>query len=298
MGRDLPYGRTALMGASESTLFWLDLFAALAHAGQAVAVIGLTVGVLDKRPRGMFDGGHIGVYRVATVFSSEGKLVESRLLNSGELDIRGLIIAFFVLSAVFGLCGVFFSACEECGARAVGGGARTLWRFAEYSVSASVMLLAIACEAGVRDVYTLACQFVLTWVTMVLGVLAERGQTEAAPWGWVLPHLAGWATCLAAYVPVVDCFLLNVGLSESSPPDFVRVIVFLELVMFTCFGFVQTVGLARKGAMIQDWGTTMTLRYRTEAARVDRDSELAYTVLSLAAKSMLAWIVLSPLLAQ
>jgi len=293
-----------LMGVTESTLKWLDVSAAVVHGVQALVVIGLTVEVLDKRPSAMFNGGHIGVYRMATVYSAEGGLVGDRKVATGELDIRLLIIGFFLLSAVFGLCGALFGSCTECGAEAVGGGARTLWRFAEYSVSASVMLLAIAVEAGVRDVYTLACQFVLTWVTQVLGVLAECMQTERTPLGWLLPHLTAWVTCLAAYSPILDCFRLNASQPENSIPEFVTVIVFLELLLFTCFGFVQMVALARKTSLIQHRGASKT-PYRSlgyadrdsELAAVDRDSDLCYTVLSLAAKSLLGWIVLGPLLA-
>lgn len=284
------------MGVSDSTLRWLDGAAAALHGAQALAVIGLTVGVLDRRPRGLFDGGHIAVYRTATVFNATGGPGSDRRVGSGELDTRWLIACFFLLSAGFGLCGALL---------APGPGARTLWRFGEYSVSASVMLLAIASQAGIRDVYTLGCQFVLVWVTQVLGVLAEWAQTDRSPWGWLPPHLAAWVTCVAAYAPVLDCFGLNAAQPENKIPDFVQTIVFLELALFASFGLVQTAALWRKATLIAGRAQAH-YPYRpvdkqdseAQLADVDADSELAYTVLSLAAKSLLAWIVLAPLLAQ
>jgi hypothetical protein len=63
-----------LMGVTESTLKGLDVAAAVVHGVQpeALVKIGLTVEVLDKRPLGMFNGGHIRVYRMATVYDAQG----------------------------------------------------------------------------------------------------------------------------------------------------------------------------------------------------------------------------------
>jgi hypothetical protein len=60
------------MGVTESTLKGLDVAAAVVHGVQALVVIGLTVEVLDKRTPGMFNGGHNGVHRMATVYDAQG----------------------------------------------------------------------------------------------------------------------------------------------------------------------------------------------------------------------------------
>ena len=88
------------MGVSDSTLRWLDGAAAVLHGAQALAVIGLTVGVLDSRPRGLFDGGHVAVYRTATLFNATGGPAGERRVGSGELDIRWLIIYYKVKKTV------------------------------------------------------------------------------------------------------------------------------------------------------------------------------------------------------
>jgi hypothetical protein len=52
-------------------------------------------------------------------------------------------------------------------------------RWLEYSVSASVMILAIGLTVGIRDETTLAGLFLLLWVTCIFGLLAEL---------WSRPH--------------------------------------------------------------------------------------------------------------
>ena len=47
------------------------------------------------------------------------------------------------------------------------------WRWAEYSISASIMTIALAITLGIREQNTLACLFMLTWCCMVFGFLVE-----------------------------------------------------------------------------------------------------------------------------
>ena len=293
----------------------LNGVAAALHGGQAIAVLSLAVW-LDRRPAGaagVFADGRIPLYRTATYYLPANGTVVTVPQAYGALDLRALIAAFFALSALF-----------QGAAGLLNAGRAGRLRYLEYSVSASTMLLAIAAEAGIRDAYTLACQFVLTWVTMLLGLAAESVQLAyASPdvyaWLWLVPHLAGWATCLAAYGPILDAFLLNASPPPpyAAPPAFVRVIVFLQFALFMVFGAVQLVALAQRTliaarasyAPLHNWqslarGHTASFADLAEAtstsaelARVDDAAELAYIGLSLTAKTLLGWIVLSPLLA-
>ena len=93
-----------------------------------------------------------------------------------------------------------------------------------------------------------------------------------------------------------------------------RVIVFLEFALFICFGGVQAYTLTRK-ARILDGSSFSSLSSGEEQARmlppsqqqqrqgaaliladIDDDGEILFISLSLAAKTLLCWIVLSPLL--
>ena len=298
----------------------LNGLAAALHAAQAIAVIALAAWMDRREGDGplLFQGGRIPLYRAATLFnvSSSSATTTTDLRPYGALDVRALIAAFFGLSAL------------------AQGAAALLWRgrsgrarFLEYSVTAAVMVLAIAAEAGIRDAYTLAGQFVLVWATMLLGLAAESVQlayaaphaADADAWLWVAPHAVGWATCLTAYAPILDVFLLNATATAGygQPPDFVRVLVFLQFALFMAFGVVQVVALTQRTlvarragyAPLHYWqslarGRTASMAELEQAvntdaqlALIDDAAELAYIALSLAAKTLLGWIVLSPLLA-
>jgi hypothetical protein len=308
---------------------FLNLIAVLLHGGQAIAVAVLYERLGEST---MFDGGRLPLFRTAwnaTRYSerrnhtANATLISSStgddslmytLVSYGTLDVRACILLFFVLSALFQGAASWLSA-----------GRSGIWRYVEYSLSASVMALAIAAEAGIRDLYALVGVCGLIWVTMGLGIVADwTSLLMGGTWAWVAPHLASWATCLTAYGCILDSF--NFNASRGSPPDFVRIIVFVQLGLFTCFGFVQTWALAQRtyaasaafggDRLSADETVQMILRNNAEKRQqrsrrsrgddlddedddTDKDEdgvELAFIVLSLTAKSLLCWIVLSPLL--
>lgn len=140
----------------------LNFVAAAFHGVQAVAVFAL-IHWLERRPRSerMFDGGLFVLVRTVPVWRNN--TIESAVMESGSIDVLYVIFAFFVLSAVFQCAGGLLS----------GPAAMGHLRLIEYSFSAAIMMLAIALEAGIRDLYTLQCMFVLIWATQMFGLLAD-----------------------------------------------------------------------------------------------------------------------------
>ena len=139
----------------------------------------------------------------------------------------------------------------------------------EYSVSASLMTIAIAVEVGITDAYTLMCMFVLMSSCMWFGLIAETTQKA-------LPHLAGWIAFVIAYVPILDAYFTSINNSPVKPPDFVTAIVFAEFGIFALFGIVQLLSL-----LYPDPGSQLM-------------QEKRFITLSIVAKSLLAWVVLGP----
>ena len=137
----------------------------------------------------------------------------------------------------------------------------------EYSVSASLMTIAIAVEVGITDAYTLMCMFVLMSSCMWFGLIAETTQKA-------LPHLAGWIAFVIAYAPILDAYFTSINNSPVKPPDFVTAIVFAEFGIFVLFGVVQLLSLV----------------YPNEQMK----QEQRFITLSIVAKSLLAWVVLGP----
>jgi hypothetical protein len=275
-------------------LFLFNLIAAVLHFIQAIAVHAVAPAV---GPPQTFGGRQFDVFK--PVFTYENELLVTTLEKSGTVDVVDIIIGFFLLSAVF----QSVSACV---------GWRWL-RFIEYSFSASAMLLAIAVESGVRSIHTLRCMVALMWATQMLGLIAEKagelrlvvvdsdGLTE---WYWVLPHAVAWVTCAAAYAPALFTFIDN----QDKAPDFVKWLVYLELILFMSFGLVQLYGLVAK-SLTSRFGAECDSRqdlerkfylmpkidkYMAAIDRIDDTCEFAYIALSLVAKTLLGWIILSP----
>ena len=106
-------------------------------------------------------------------------------------------------------------------------------------------------------------------------------------WLVVLPYLVGWVTCIVAYYPILHGYQLVKDNSPDGPPDFVNYIVNAQFGLFIGFGFVQLYEMANKL-----WFDPTNPKIYT------RRATLMYICLSLIAKSILAWLILSPVLAR
>jgi Heliorhodopsin len=141
------------------------------------------------------------------------------------------------------------------------------FRWIEYSVSATIMILLISAYSGITEVTALFA-IAGTNVSMILfGWLQERfnppGRTETT----MLPF---WFGCVAGTAPWVAIWF-NV-VTADTVPGFVYGIVVAELVFF--FSFALNQWLQYKG--VGKWRDYIY-------------GEKAYLVLSLVAKSVLAW---------
>lgn len=88
-----------------------------------------------------------------------------------SLNLAYLIFSFHLLSGVFQLCvGCFFG---KSYSRSVQEDGVNMWRFFEYSISASIMLICLLLIQYVQDVYAHIGVGVLTAGTMLFGLVAE-----------------------------------------------------------------------------------------------------------------------------
>jgi len=146
------------------------------------------------------------------------------------------------------------------------------YRWYEYAISASVMIVLIAMLAGVWDLGTLIALFGLVAVMNLCGLVMERHNrlTEETDWSsFVVGSIAGVVPWVVMAVSLLRTFS-----SGASPPDFVVVIYVSLFVLFNLFAI------------------NMLLQYRGVWKWQDYlYGERAYIVLSLVAKSLLAWQV-------
>lgn len=152
-------------------------------------------------------------------------------------------------------------------------------RWVEYSLSSSLMIVLIAQLVGISDVAALLALFGVNTSMILFGWLQERYERPGGG-GW-LPFGFG---CVAGVVPwlAITVYLLSPGSTASaSPPGFVYGIFVSLFVFFNAFALNQ-------------W-----LQYRARGRWRDHlHGEKAYLVLSLTAKSALAWQVFGGTLAS
>ncbi len=140
-------------------------------------------------------------------------------------------------------------------------------RWIEYSVSASIMVVLIAMFVGIRDVAALAGLFAANSAMILFGLLMERQQTPgSADWS------AFWFACLLGAVPWVMIFYFVGG--APTVPGFVWGITVTQLVLFSLFALTMALQYARVGL----WADYLA-------------GERTYLLLSLGAKSLLAWLI-------
>ena len=147
-------------------------------------------------------------------------------------------------------------------------------RWIEYSFSASTMIIAIAMIAGIYDLSTLIMMFGLTAVMNLCGLVMEKVNAGRGSIDWTA-YIVG---CIAGILPWVTYALYVYGSAQygegGGPPDFVYAILVSIFLFFNVFALNMWLQYKKKGK----WADYLY-------------GEKAYIVLSLVAKSALAWQV-------
>lgn len=155
---------------------------------------------------------------------------------------------------------------------------RNIFRWVEYSLSSSVMIFVIAQLNGITDYAALLAIFGVNVSMILFGWLQEQ-YTMPGDGQW-LPFIFG---CIAGIIPwliFVIQLLSPKGPSDASAPGFVYAIVVSLFVFFNCFALVQYKQYRAKGK----WANYLR-------------GEKTYIILSLVAKSLLAWQIFAGTLA-
>jgi Heliorhodopsin len=145
-------------------------------------------------------------------------------------------------------------------------------RWIEYSLSASVMMVAIGLLVGIYDASSLVMLFALVSIMNLMGLVMEVHNQTTTRTNW-LSYLIG---CWAGLVPwLVIAFYLWLGHHQgSNAPTFVYWIFVSIFIFFSCFA------------------VNMLLQYKKVGPWKDYlYGERVYMILSLVAKSLLAWQV-------
>ena len=154
---------------------------------------------------------------------------------------------------------------------------RNYARWIEYSLSSSVMVVLIAMLTGIADIAALLAIAGVNASMILFGLLQEKYETPGQQVSWT----AYWFGVLAGSIPwiAIGWYLFSPGF-EASPPGFVYGIFFSLFALFNVFAIVMVLQYRRVGR----WANYV-------------QGEYTYVLMSLVAKSALAWQVFGGTLA-
>jgi heliorhodopsin len=150
-------------------------------------------------------------------------------------------------------------------------------RWWEYSLSASLMVVLIAMLTGIRDVTALIALFGVNAAMILFGLVMERVNRPGEPVDW-RPFLYGSVVGVFPWLAIA--VQLGHAESEADVPAFVIAIFVTLFVLFFSFA----VNMALQYLRVGPWRSYLF-------------GERSYLVLSLVAKSALAWQVFAGALA-
>ena len=149
-------------------------------------------------------------------------------------------------------------------------------RWIEYSFSASIMIVIISMLVGIYDIASLLLLFGLNASMMLFGWMMELHNNALQKEGEKVNWTAFIFGCIAGIIPwiAIAIYLFGAGGGDNKAPAFVYWIYFSIFLFFNCFAINQVLQYKKVGK----WADYLY-------------GERVYIILSLVAKSLLAWQV-------
>lgn len=223
--------------------------------------------------------------------------VVTRYKRVGKVSPIALLAAFCALSALFQgapalmrrTWELYISYLDQC---------QQPLRWAEYSLSSSLMVVVILILNGNSDFWIYLGAVGINWATMLFGLLHEKLlftqsalERETSIYAFAalektLAHGAGWVSFALVWLLIISQFTWSINdatataaASHHSFPKWVTAVVWTQFLLFLLFGANQLAA------------TLAQLGYLRWARWTYLKSEVAYTVLSLCAKQLLVWLL-------
>ena len=202
-------------------------------------------------------------------FNKTSQTLEPATTSLFNLSVPMLVASFFFLSALAHL--FIATVYNKRYNKDLSNGINKV-RWIEYSISASIMMVAISILVGVYDFASLLMIFVLVAIMNLLGLVMESHNQTTKKTNW----LSYWIGCLAGIVPwfVIGLYFWISADKGSAPPAFVYWIFVSIFIFFSCFA----VNMVLQYKKVGPWKNYLY-------------GERVYIILSLVAKSLLAWQV-------
>lgn len=240
---------------------WNKALAAL-HALQGVLVI-----VLAKNVTFPISTSYLTLDPLATQASGKPVLVDATH-SVFDINLAYLVAAFFFMSAIAHiLIATVYRKSYEAGLKK----GINKFRWYEYMVSASTMMVAIAILSGVYDLSSLIMIFALTGFMNAMGLMMEVHNQTTKKTNW-LSYLIGAKSGLIPWIVIAIYFWGTNTYGSGQIPTFVYWIYGSIFVFFNCFAINMYLQYKKKGK----WADYLY-------------GERVYMILSLVAKTALAW---------
>ncbi len=150
-------------------------------------------------------------------------------------------------------------------------------RWFEYALSSSVMVVFISMLFGVREIWVLGLIFAINAMMNLFGHMMELHNQTTEKTNWTA-YIYGWIAGMMPWV-VITFYFVKIALEANQIPWFVPVIYIVQFLLFMSFAF------------------NMLLQYKRVGPWKDYlYGERAYQILSLVAKTLLAWLVFAGVL--
>lgn len=249
---------------TNASLHTWNKWLAVLHAVQGVAIL-----LLSTSKTFSLSTSYLDVDPLATEATGSPVLAEATR-HLADVNVAYLIAAFFFISAIAHASAAWW--CRRYYENDLKKGMNRI-RWFEYSASASLMLVAIAMLTGIGDLSALIMIFVLGAIMNLLGLAMEvYNQGKVKP-NWLAFNIGG----LAGIVPWVALVIYMLGANmygDGNIPTFVYWIYGSMFVLFAAFAVNMRLQYQKKGK----WANYLY-------------GERGYMILSLVAKTALAWQV-------
>lgn len=204
-------------------------------------------------------------------FNESSQSLESTSRILFDLPFAPLIALFFFLSAGFH----FYLATKgkDSYTKQLKAGMNK-FRWYEYSISASIMMVAIAMLAGVYELSLLIAIFGLTSVMNLTGLVMEVHNQTTKRTNWLSYYIG----CLAGILPWIIVAIYFWGAASSSGAASIPTFVYWIYVSIFLFFNAFAINMILQYKQVGKWKDYLY-------------GERAYIILSLVAKSLLAWQV-------
>ncbi|MBL7007042.1 MAG: heliorhodopsin HeR [Spirochaetia bacterium] len=152
-------------------------------------------------------------------------------------------------------------------------------RFYEYALSSSLMIVLIGMLSGIWDLGAILLMFFINATMNLFGIMMEYHNQGLKKTNWT-SFIYGSIAGIIPWVVIFIYFIGSITSGEAKPPAFVYAIIPTLFVFFNIFAI------------------NMILQYKKIGKWKDYlFGERAYIILSLAAKTVLAWIIFAGTLA-